>query len=324
MGAEGDMLRAARGGDEGAFRALVEPHRRGVLAHCYRMCGSLQEAEELVQEAMLRAWRGLETFEERASVKTWLYRIATNATLDALQSAKRRTLPSAEGAPTAPDTTGAPVVEPIWLEPYPDALLPDEQIDQRRTIGFAFLQALQKLPASQRAALLLKDVVGSSAAEVADLLDTSSAAVNSMLQRARATLGEAEPPEPANDTELAVVRSYVEAFEKADVDALVTLLRDDARMSMPPVPSWYQGPEAIGGWLRANVLSAEAAGRYRGLPTRANGAPAVALYARRDGGGYALLGVHVLDVDGDRLAEVVAFMDPGVLQLFPLPPTLEP
>ena len=145
-----------------------------------------------------------------------------------------------------------------------------------------------------------------------------------MLQRARATLGEAEPPTPANDTELAVVRSYVEAFESADVDALVTLLRDDARMSMPPVPSWYQGPEAIGGWLRANVLPAEAAGRYRGLPTRANGAPAVALYARSDDGTYTLKGVHVLEVDADGLAEIVAFMDPGVLRFFALPPTLEP
>ncbi|MEQ9319247.1 MAG: RNA polymerase subunit sigma-70 [Polyangiaceae bacterium] len=250
MGPEVDMLRAARGGDEDAFRALVEPHRRGVLAHCYRMCGSLQEAEELVQEAMLRAWRGLSGFEERASVKTWLYRIATHATLDALKSTKRRTLPPAEGEPTGPDTTAEPVVEPIWLEPFPDTLLPDEQLDQRRTVGFAFLQVLQKLPPSQRAALLLKEVVGSSAAEVADLLDTSSSAVNSMLQRARATLGDAEPPAPANDTELAVVRSYVEAFESANVDALVTLLRDDARMSMPPVPSWYQGPRrSAGGYV---------------------------------------------------------------------------
>ncbi len=318
------MLRAARGGDEDAFRALVEPHRRGVLAHCYRMCGSLQEAEELVQEAMLRAWRGLSGFEERASVKTWLYRIATHATLDALKSTKRRTLPPAEGEPTGPDTTGEPVVEPIWLEPFPDTLLPDEQLDQRRTVGFAFLQVLQKLPPSQRAALLLKEVVGSSAAEVADLLDTSSSAVNSMLQRARATLGDAEPPAPANDTELAVVRSYVEAFESANVDALVTLLRDDARMSMPPVPSWYQGPKAIGGWLRANVLPADAAGRYRGLPTRANGAPAVALYALGDEGLYVLLGVHVLDVQAGGLAEIVAFMDPRVLRFFALPPTLAP
>ncbi|MEZ4437932.1 MAG: RNA polymerase subunit sigma-70 [Polyangiaceae bacterium] len=325
MPGEGERLEAARAGDEGAFRALAEPHRRGLLAHCYRMSGSLQEAEELVQDAMLRAWRGLPGFEGRSSFKTWLYRIATHAALDAQKAASVRRLPAGEGEPTPPDTTGAPVLEPVWLEPFPDALLPDEapspdaSLSQRQSVGFAFLQALQRLPPTQRAALLLKEVVGSSAAEVAELLDTTTPAVNSLLQRARTTLGEAPPPEPADERHEPLLRAYLQAFESANVGDLVNLLRDDARLSMPPVPSWYLGVDAIAAWLGQNVLRPEAAGRFRGSLTRANGRPAVALHARGEDGVFRLLGVHVIEVVDGRIADVVAFMDPTVLRFFDLP-----
>jgi RNA polymerase sigma-70 factor (ECF subfamily) len=331
MSGDGELLEAARGGDEEAFRALAEPHRHALLAHCYRMSGSLQQAEELVQEAMIRAWRGLSSFEERASFKNWLYRIATNVTLDALKRAKARVLPTSQAGPSAPDAPlPRPVAEPVWLEPYPDSLLPEDEravpaddvLSQRQSVAFAFLQALQRLPPSQRAALLLKDVVGSSSAEVAELLDTTATAVNSMLQRARTTLGTAPPPEEADDAELAVVRTYVQAFESASVDSLVDLLREDARLSMPPVPSWYSGPEAIAGFLRRVVLTPEAQGRFRALPTRSNRRPAVALYERQPDGAYTLLGVHVLDVVDGAVADIVAFMDPGVLRFFDLPPSL--
>ena len=315
-------LDAARAGDDAAFRQLVDPHRRGLLAHCYRMCGSIQEAEDVVQEAMLRAWNGLSTFESRSSFRGWIYRIATNAALDALRRAKVRCLPPMLVAAARPDAALVPApTEPVWLEPYPDALLPDEAsspdaaLSQRQSVSFAFLQALQRLPAAQRAALLLKDVVGSSASEVAELLDTSVPAVNSLLQRARTTLGTAPPPEPADPDEAHVVQTYVRAFESANVDVLVRLLRDDARMSMPPTPSWYQGRDAICDWLGHNVLTSDAAGRFHGTRTRANGSPAVLMFGP-DG---ALFGVHVLTLAGGRIDEICAFMQPSVLRFFESP-----
>ncbi len=319
MSAEQTSLEAARAGDEAAFRHLVDPHRRGLLAHCYRMCGSVSEAEDIVQEAMLRAWKGLGRFEERSSFRGWIYRIATNAALDTLRREKSRTLPVALGPSARPDAPAAPPsTEVLWLEPYPDALLPtetalpDAALSQRQTVGFAFLQALQRLPPKQRAALLLKDVVGSSATEIAALLETSVPAVNSLLQRARATLGSAPPPEPAGSAEMDVVRAYVSAFVSADVGTLVQLLRDDAQLSMPPVPSWYEGRDDIGEWLGRYVLTPDAAGRFTAEPTRANAAPSVAIRGP-DG---ALLGVHVLTLAGDRIAEIVAFMDPASLRFF--------
>jgi len=283
------------------------------------MCGSIQEAEDVVQEAMLRAWKSLATFEERSSFRGWIYRIATNAALDTLRRAKSRGLPVALVAPARPDVPpDAPTSEALWLEPYPDALLPDDAsrpdaaLSRRQTVGFAFLQALQRLPPKQRAALLLKDVVGSSAAEIAEILETSAPAVNSLLQRARETLGTAPPPEPAGPAEEEVVQGYVRAFESADVGVLVGLLREDAQLSMPPVPSWYAGREAIGQFLGAVVLTPEAAGRFRGVPTRSNGSPAVAIYGPDD----ALIGVHVLTLVDDQISEIVVFMEPGVLRFF--------
>jgi RNA polymerase sigma-70 factor, ECF subfamily len=334
MGDRVGLVEAAREGDQVAFRELAEPHRRGLLAHCYRMCGSLQEAEELVQEAMLRAWRGLDGFEEQASFKSWLYRIATNATLDALKHARIRALPPASGAASSPDAPlAAPIGEPVWLEPFPDALLPggdltgtadaplaDAALAERQNVGFAFLQALQRLPPTQRAALLLKDVVGSSSVEVAELLGTTAAAVNSMLQRARETLGHAPPPEPPDEAELEVVGAYVRAFESANVDSLITLLRDDVRVSMPPIPSWFSGIEAVGAFFRETVLPPRAAHEFRGVPTRANGQPAVGIYERGPDGQPVLRGVHVFAIADGRIADLVAFMDPGALRFFELSP----
>jgi RNA polymerase sigma-70 factor (ECF subfamily) len=313
------QLDAARAGDQTAFRDLVDPHRRGLLAHCYRMCGSIQEAEDVVQEAMLRAFSRLETFEGRSSFRGWIYRIATNAALDSLRRTKPRTLPALYGPPAEPEAPlSAPVTEPVWLEPFPDALLPDEVpspdalLTQKESVRFAFLQALQRLPATQRAAVLLKDVIGASAAEIAELLETSVPAVNSLIERARDTLSGAPPPKRPGPGELEVVEAYVRAFESADVDALVTLLREDAALSMPPVPSWYEGRHAIGEWLRQNVLSPDAAGRFRGEVTRANGTVAAALRGP-DG---ALVGVHVVSVESGQIADVVAFLDPAVLRYF--------
>jgi RNA polymerase sigma-70 factor (ECF subfamily) len=308
-------LSAARDGDEAAFQDLIDPHRRGLLAHCYRMSGSIQDAEDMVQEALLRAWKGLRGFEGRSSFRTWIYRIATHATLDALRRKKARTLPVEVAPPAEPTAPLAPPsLEMHWLEPFPDALLPtgaprgDAVLSQKQSISLAFLQALQKLPATQRAAVLLKDVVGMSASEVAELLETTPAATNSLVQRARATLEKASPPEASPGDE-EIVQRYVSAWETSDVDALVTLLRDDARLSMPPTTSWFEGPEAIGAFLRGAVLTGEQS--FRARVTSANGAPAVLLFA-----GEELIGAQLLDVRDSRIFEVVAFMEAGVLRFF--------
>ena len=231
---------------EAAFRAETEPLRRELEVHCYRMLGSVQDAEDLVQETFLAAWRGLDGFEGRASLRTWLYRIATNRCLNALRDASRRPdeveLPENPPEPTR-------VGEVLWLQP-----LPDEQYETREAVGLAFVTGLQHLPPTQRAALVLKDVLGFRAAEVADMLETTPAAVNSGLQRARATLEERVPsadraPAPRSATERAVVTRFADAFQAGDVDTIVALLTDDAWLTMPPAPLEYQGPEAIGRFL---------------------------------------------------------------------------
>lgn len=315
--AEAQTLTAARGGDEDAFRALVDPHRRGLLAHCYRMSGSLQDAEDMLQEALLKAWKGLAGFQERSSFRTWIYRIATHATLDALRQAKARSLPTALVAAADPTVPPAPpALEMHWLEPFPDALLPanapgaDAVLSQRQAVSLAFLQALQKLPATQRAAVLLKDVVGMSAAEIAELLETSPAATNSLVQRARETLKKAAPPdEPAAQDTQALLDRYVAAWESADVDGLVAMLRDDARLSMPPTPSWYEGQDAIAAFLGGAILTE--AGKYRFERAAANGMPAV-----RGFEGERLITLQLLDIRKGRIFEIISFMDPAVLRFF--------
>ena len=304
---------------EAAFRAETEPLRRELEVHCYRMLGSVQDAEDLVQETLLAAWRGFDGFEGRSSLRTWLYRIATNRCLNALRDASRR-----------PDTTPLPedrpeptrIGEPLWLQP-----LPDEHYEVREAVGLAFVSGLQHLPPVQRAVLVLRDVLGFRAAEVAAMLDTSSAAVNSGLQRARATLETRTlPPDRApaarSATERRLVTRFADAFETGDVDTIVALLTEDAWLTMPPVPLEYQGPEAIGGFLRTVPARGELQ-RFRLVPTRANGQPAYGLYLRDGHCPIArALGIVVLTLAEERIAAITVFHDTSVIARFGLPRSL--
>lgn len=326
VGTDALLLDAARSGDAAAFGDLVEPHRRGLVAHCYRMSGSLAEAEDLSQEALLRAWRGLGGFEQRSSFKNWLYRIATHATLDVLKRDRARLLPT-ETHPAADPRAPLAPPEDLWLEPFPDAMLPDEQpsaetaLSQKQAVSLAFMRAVQRLPATQRAALLLKEVVGLSAAEIAEMLETTVPATNSLIQRARETLDKAPPVEPsASPAVEATLARYLAAWESADMDALSAVLGEDARLSMPPVPSWFAGRDAIGAFLREIVRTH---GAFSAVVTASNGQPAVALIAHRDPRegevgreGLTLSGVHVLSVRGGVCEEIVAFMEPHTLRAF--------
>lgn len=323
MPSEIDALAAARAGDENAFQSLVSPLRPGLLAHCYRMSGSVQDAEDFVQEAMLKAWKGLGAFEQRSSFQTWMYRVATHATIDALRKSKVRALPVDTHPPADPTRPpGKPIAEPVWLEPFPDALLPaslpgtDARLSARQSVGFAFLQMLQQLPPMQRAAVLLKDVVGFSGPEIAECLETTPAAVNSLVQRARDKLSTAPEPTTPNEVETSILDRYIAAWEKADVDQLVTLLSEDAGLSMPPIPSWYHGAASCGAWLKRFVLPSDATGKFEAVVTRANGLPAVAVFER--GEPRVLTGVQVLRIEEGRIREVVAFMDPRSLTAFGL------
>ncbi len=331
--AEADLLARARGGDADAFGLLVAPHRRALHVHCYRMLGSLQEAEDLLQESLLRAWRGLERFEGRASVRGWLYRIATNACLDALKARRRRLFPDAYGPPHDPTAPPAPAVYDVpWVEPYPDELLaapegdPAQIYEAREGIALTFISALQFLSARERAALILRDGLGFSARETAAVLETTVAAANSALGRARATLsrrsGPADGAALAAD-EAATVARYVAAWEAADVDALVALLREDARLTMPPTPSWYLGRAAVGTFF-ATFLASELGRGSRLLATRANGQPALAVY----GAGerlYQPLGLKVLTLDtAGKIAAINGFTDAPLLALCGLAPRPRP
>jgi RNA polymerase sigma-70 factor (ECF subfamily) len=328
-----EALRAARAGDEGAFRRLVDPHRRELTAHCYRMSGSLHDAEDLLQESLLRAWKGLAAFEGRSSVRTWLYKVATSACLDAVDRRRPRALPLDLGPPADPDAPMPPPrLEPVWLEPCPEALYedaspsPEARYGARESVALAFLTALQLLPARQRAVLILRDVLGWEAGECAELLDDSVASVNSALQRARATVASRaekkhHAPLRADSHETAsLLARYVRAWEEADVDALVALLHEDATLSMPPLPAWIRGATAIGASIRAMVLPPEARGRLRLVPTRANGLPALAAYQRDAASGeYRAGAIHVLEIAGDRIEAITAFLDPSLFASFGLP-----
>src|ERR687885_1141361 len=283
------LLDRARGGDQDAFRALVEPYRRELHVHCYRILGSVQDAEDVMQETLLAAWRGLAGFEERASLRAWLYRIATNRCLNARRDSARRpariALPFQPPAPTR-------MAEPLWLEPYPDALLdelpdaaagPEARYETKEAVGLAFVTGLQQMAPRQRAVLVLRDVLGFSAAEGAAMLETSEASVTSLLQRARATLDTRMPPDrarapvPRSARERELVARFAEAFERDDVDGVIALLTDDAWVTMPPEPYEYQGAEAIERFLR-NRVAGRAGRGVRLVPTRANGQPAVGHY----------------------------------------------
>jgi RNA polymerase sigma-70 factor (ECF subfamily) len=332
--AEADLLAAARAGDDDAFSRLVAPHARALHLHCYRMLGSLHDAEDALQETLVRAWRNLAQFGERSSFGRWLYRIATNVCLTTL--ARRKPLPAPpEPLPPAPEAD-----DQIVLQPYPDALLselpstepePAARYDARESVQLAFVAAVQLLPPRQRAALMLRDVLGWSADEVADLLETTRAGVNSAVQRARETLErrraegrlDLDRAVPAEGVAAELVGRFVEAWEAADIARLVALLRDDAVMTMPPAPLLYRGSRVIGDFF-ATVPLEGALERTRLLVTRANGQPTVAVYFPDDeSGSHRAYGLMVLVLDEDRIAEIVGFADATLFPFFGLPAALE-
>jgi RNA polymerase sigma-70 factor (ECF subfamily) len=322
------LLASARAGDGEAFRRLVEPYRRELHVHCYRVLGSVQDAEDLVQETLLAAWRGIGGYEERASVRTWLYRIATNRCLNALRAGTRRPREYQEAALPEPSRRRA---EPIWLEPYPDVLLdglaadlpgPEARFEVRESVSLAFLTALQQLPPRQRVVLVLRDVLGFRAAEVATMLDTTENAVTSALKRARATLpGRETPPLPDSPRERRIVADFASAFENGDVDAIVAMLTDDAWLTMPPMPLEYQGRADIGRFLAIRALPPGR--RYVLIPTRANGQPAFGCYIRDPRSPIMRAhGVLVLTLAEDRISAVTRFHDNSLLAVFGLPRSL--
>lgn len=328
-------LALARAGDEHAFGALTDPYRRELQLHCYRILGSVQDAEDALQETLLSAWRGLEHFQERASVRAWLYRIATNRCLNALRDSSRRPreAPGLPFEPPEPTRRG----EPLWLEPYPDTLLeglsdlaagPEARYETREAVGLAFVTALQRMPPRQRAVLVLRDVLGFRAAEVAGMLAASEVSVNSALQRARAALetglpGERErAPLPRSSRELALVGRFADAFESGDVERVLSMLTDDAWLTMPPEPFEYQGRAAIEAFLADRFL-ARGTDALRLVPTRANTQPAFGHYLKDPHAPIARAsGLLVLTLEGDRIAEVARFGNGGVLPYFGLPRTL--
>jgi RNA polymerase sigma-70 factor, ECF subfamily len=318
-----------------AYAELVEPHRAELRAHCYRMLGSVHDADDALQEALLRAWRGLPRFQGRSSLRSWLYRIATNTCLDVIaKRPKQRVLPIDYGPPSDPHAPlGPPLLESIWIEPYPDAQPgvddglagPEARYEQREAVELAFIAAVQHLPARQRAVLILRDVLGFSGAEVAAALDTTSASVYSLLQRAHASLDErlSERSQQAtlrslgNQRLSAIVDRYVEAWAHNDVDALVEMLTESATLAMPPTATWLRGREAIATSLRARPLNGTQS--WRLLPTSANGQPALGAYVLDSSGAYPPHHLAVLSLRGERIDEINAFHDAWVPERFGLP-----
>jgi RNA polymerase sigma-70 factor, ECF subfamily len=308
------------------FIEQAAPFRAELIAHCYRMLGSVHDAEDLVQETYLRGWRGYQSFEERAALRTWLYRIATTACLRALENRARRVLPAGLGNgsvdPDADlDANGGGY---RWLEPLPDALTPETAVTARQSVRLAVATALQELPARQRAVLILRDVVQFSAAEVAELLETTPAAVNSALQRARAHLADVAPdeddasePDDADRREL--LDRYCAAFENADLAALTELLQTDVRLEMPPLPIWFTGRDAVTRFLARRAFAP--AGDVVFIPTAANGQPAVAEYRRTADGVMRAHSIHVITTGGAEIAGITVFLDPTLFSVFGLPPT---
>ena len=314
------------------FAQLTELYRSELLAYCYRMLGSVDECEDLVQDTYLRAWRSYEGFEGRSSVRLWLYKIATNTYLTALQKRKRRALPSGLSAPaeSAAVALAATETDIPWLQPAPDSLLygatddPALVVSLRNSVRLAFIAALQHLSPLQRAVLVLRDVLGWQAREVAEMLETSTAAVNSALQRARGQLERARPildelSEPTEPDVRELLNRYMAAFEHADVDELAELLRSDVELEMPPTPTWFTGRDAVCGFLARVVLHTP--DQFRLIYTRANDAPAFATYMLAQDGSYRAHGVDVLSVVGGGIARIVAFNDQRLVATFGLPET---
>ena len=329
-------LRAALGGSRQAFDELAEPHRHELQVHCYRMLGSILDAEDQVQETLLRAWQKLHTFEGRAPFRAWLYRIATNACLDEIAKRPKRSLPPELYPAASPGhAMDPPILDPIWIEPFPDGLLdsihsnPAARFDQRESVTLAFLVALQSLPPRQRAILLLRDVLALRANEVASLLGSSVSAVNSALYRARGRLEDTYPSsvkttlvsDPAVQE---LLERYVDAWESADVDSLVALLREDATFPMPPVPTWVKGRGAIKEFVSINILGGDARGRWRLMPTRANSQPAFGWYLRQpDRAAYSAFGIQVITIEDRLIADITTFGFPELFRVFDLPSSID-
>ena len=325
------LLDIARGGDQQAFADLAEPHRKELTVHCYRMLGSLFEAEDAVQETYLRAWQKLETYEGRASFRAWLYKIATNLCLDLLKRAHRRGLPVDVYPASNPDDPFAPPSDEYpWLEPFPDARLdgvpttPEARYQQTESVTLAFIAAIQALTPQQRATLILKDVLEWTTREISELLEVSETAANSLLFRARKTMGQrygnvgTEHLSPSLDAPQVqhLLERYVRAWETSDVDELVGLLHEDAVLTMPPSPSWVHGAGAIRQALALNLIHTGMPGEWRLVPVRASGGLAYAFYHRESDGGYVPFGIHVLTVTAKRISNITHFFSPQLVERF--------
>ena len=336
--ADARELSRARSGDQTAFERLVEPHRRELQVHCYRILGSAQDAEDMVQETLMAAWRGFDAFEGRATLRTWLYRIATNACLGVLRRGRSsREIPAPPEPPGEYPAATRTTTDPVWLEPYPDAWLgdlpdsapgPEARYDSREAIELAFVVALQQLSPRERAAVVLKDVLGFRAAETAELLDTTQAAVNSALQRARDKLERgrrdrrgADAPPPGSAAERELVGRFASAFESGDIGSVVALLSADAQLTMPPEPMEYVGPAEIHRFL-STVPARGQLERFKLVATRANAQPAFACYLRTHEGPLRAYGFMVLTLSRDRVVAITGFPDTSVFASFGLPRTL--
>lgn len=325
------VLARAQAGDEDAFAELVDPFRAELQLHCYRILGSVADAEDALQETLMAAWRGLDQFEGRSSVRAWLYRIATNKSLNVLRGSRPRPLPEATNRLPEPTRHG----EPLWLEPYPDVLLgeipdhapgPEARYEARETISLAFVAAVQHLTPMQRAALILRDVLGFRAAEAAGILECSTDAVNGLLSRARATITRQLPPGerdraplPGSVRERDIVARFTDAYERGDTGAVIALLTDDATLTMPPLPFIYQGRVTVANFLAAICGTR----RFRLIPTRANGQPAFGCYLDDDTAPVARAhGLIVLTLSGERIAEITRFLDNSIVSRFGLPRVL--
>jgi RNA polymerase sigma-70 factor (TIGR02960 family) len=331
------VLARARAGDGEAFRELTGPYRRELQLHCYRILGSVQDAEDMLQETLLAAWRGLDQFEERASMRAWLYKIATNRCLNALRATGRRPAAVARYQWSAPPPEPTRRAEPLWLQPYPDVLLddlpdtapgPEARYETKEALALAFVAGLQRLPPRQRAVLVLRDVLGYPAAQAADMLQASEVSVNSALQRARVTLAAQQPaagrdtaPAPRSARERELTSRFADAFEAADTERLVALLTDDARLTMPPEPLEYQGRAAIAEFFQTRTWWGTRAARL--VPTRANNQPAFGYYLADPHGPIAHAhSLVVLTLASDKICAITRFGDNSLLPHFGLPRTL--
>jgi RNA polymerase sigma-70 factor (ECF subfamily) len=333
--ASDDLLEAARRGDEGAFERLIAPYRSELQAHCYRMLGSVHDAEDALQDALLRAWRGISKFEGRSSLRSWLYRIATNSSLRLIERRPARVLPIDHGPPADPHSEiGAPLVESTWIEPYPDERLeamggpasPEARYEVRESVELAFTAALQHLPPLQRAVLILSDVLGFAPGEVAETLEASPASVYSALQRARKAADERLPDQSQQETLRALgdeglsaaVGRFVDAWEGHDVEAIRSMLTEDAVLAMPPWAAWFRGRDAVAEFLPRGPLVPKR--RWKLVPTRANGQVALASYWADDSRPLSAEGIQVLSFTADgRISEIDAFRDSTLFPSFGLP-----